>query len=61
MDLKINCERETAKTSNVEGTRFMIVPQIGMSGMSQVRVGIVGYAMRLLGNHTHFRAIHVIV
>ena len=29
-------------------------PLIGMSGMPQVRVGTVGRAMRLTGNHTHF-------
>ena len=35
-------------------TRFATVPQIGMSGVPQVRVGIVGRAIRLVGNHTHF-------
>ena len=33
------------------------MPQIGMSGVPQVRVGVVGHDMRLVGNHTHFRAI----
>ena len=33
------------------------VPLIGMSGVPQVRVGVIGRAMRLIGNHTHFRAI----
>ena len=51
---KVNYEHRTAKTSNVEGTRFATMPQIGMSGVHQVRVGIVGRAMRLIGNHTHF-------
>ena len=32
-------------------------PHIETSGAPQVRVGIVGYAMRLVSNHTHFRAI----
>ena len=40
----------------MEGTRFTTVPQIGMSSMPQVRVGIVDCAMRLVGNHTHFHA-----
>ena len=31
--------------------------QIGKSGVPQVRVGDVGRAMRLIGNHMHFRAI----
>ena len=35
----------------------MTVPQIGMSGVPQVRVGVVGHAMRLVGNHMHFHAI----
>ena len=30
----------------------MTVPQIGMSGVPQVRVGVVGHAMQLIGNHT---------
>ena len=33
------------------------VPLIGMSGVAKVRVGIVGRAMRLIGNHAHFRTI----
>ena len=34
------------------------MPQIGMGGgVPQVRVGIVGRAMQLVGNHTHFCAI----
>ena len=33
------------------------VPLIGMSSMPQVRVGIVDWAMQLVGNHTHFRTI----
>ena len=47
-------ECRTAKTSDEEGTRFATVPQIGMSNVPQ---GIVGRAMQLVGNHTHFRAI----
>ena len=35
----------------------MIVPQIGIRGVLQVRVGVVGHAMQLIGNHTHFRVI----
>ena len=54
---KVNSERVTAETSHAEGTRFATMPQIGMSGVPQVRVGIVGRAMRLVGYHTHFRAI----
>ena len=27
---------------------------IGMSGLCQIRVGIIGQAMRLLGNHMDF-------
>ena len=27
---------------------------IGMSGVPQVRVGVVGQAMQLIGNHIHF-------
>ena len=33
------------------------VPLIGINGMPQVRVVVIGWAMRLIGNHTHFRAI----
>ena len=33
------------------------MPQIGMSGMPQVRVGVVGCAMQLVGNHMYFRTI----
>ena len=33
------------------------MPQIGIGSVPQVRVGIVGRAMQLVGNHTHFRAI----
>ena len=33
----------------MEETRFATVPQIVMSGVPQVRVGVVGYAMRLVG------------
>ena len=33
------------------------VPLIGMNGMPQIRVGVVGQAMQLVGNHTHFHAI----
>ena len=47
--LKVNSERGTAKTSDIEGIRFATVPQ--------VRVGVVGRTMRLIGNHTHFCAI----
>ena len=35
------------------------VPLIEMSSMPQVRVGVVGWAMQLVGNHTHFRIIAV--
>ena len=49
------------KTSNAEGTcgrnKFVTVPQIGTSGVPQVRVGVVGHAIQLVGNHMHFRAI----
>ena len=54
-------EHGTAKTSDAEGTRFATVPQIGMSGVLQVIVGVVGHAVRLVGNHTHFCAIKIIV
>ena len=37
---KVNFECRTATTSNAEGTRFATMPQIGMSGMPQVRVGV---------------------
>ena len=30
---------------------------IGINGMPQVRVVVIGREMRLIGNHTHFRAI----
>ena len=33
------------------------MPQIGMSGVPQVRVGIVSRAIQLIGNHMHFHAI----
>ena len=32
---------------------------IGMSGVPQVGVGVVGQAMQLVGNHTHFHVIGV--
>ena len=48
---------QTAKTSDEEETRFVTIPQIGMSSVPQVRVGVVGRAMQLVGNHTHFHAI----
>ena len=54
---KVNSERRTAKTSDAERTRFATVPQIGMRGAPQVRVGVVGRAIQLVGNHTHFCAI----
>ena len=57
MDFQVNSEHGTAKTSNTKGTRFVTMPEIGMSGVPQVRVGVVGRAMRLVGNHTHFHAI----
>ena len=38
-------ERGTAKISNAEGTGFVTVPQIGISSVSQVRVGVVGCAI----------------
>ena len=44
----------TTKISNVEGAIFATVPQIGMIGMPQVRVDVVGRAMQLVDNHTHF-------
>ena len=31
----------------------MTMPQIGMSGVPQVRVGVVGCAMRLIGMQSH--------
>ena len=46
----MNSEHGTAKTSNMKGTRFATVPQIGMSSVPQVRVGVVGHAMRLVGS-----------
>ena len=33
------------------------MPLIGMSGMPQVRMGVIGQAMQLIGNHTHVCAI----
>ena len=33
------------------------VPLIGMSGVPQVSVDVVGRVMQLIGDHTHFRAI----
>ena len=50
---KVNSEHGTAKTSNAEGTRFATVPQIGMSGMPQVRVGIVGHATYAINRQSH--------
>ena len=44
----------TVKTSDAEGTRFAIVPQIGMIRVPYIRVGIVGHVMQLAGNHTIF-------
>ena len=38
--------------SNTEGTRFATVPQIRMSSVPKVRVGIVGHAMQLIGTCT---------
>ena len=35
----------------------MSVPQIGIIGMPQVKVGVVGHAMRVVGNHTYICAI----
>ena len=32
------------------------MPQIGMGGVPQVKVGVVGRAMQLVGNHTYFCA-----
>ena len=37
----MNSECRIANTSDAERTRFATVPQIGMSGMPQVRVGVV--------------------
>ena len=45
----------------MEGTRFATMPQIGMGDVTQVRVGVVGHAMQLIGNHTHFRAIQELI
>ena len=46
------------KTSNVKEQDFQ-PSQIGTSSASWVRVGIVGLAMQLVGNHTHFCAIQL--
>ena len=35
----------------------MTVPQIGMSGVPPVRVGVIDHTIQLVGNHTHFCAI----
>ena len=51
---QVNSECGTAKTSDAEGTRFVTVLQIGISGVPQVRVGVVSRAMQLVANHTHF-------
>ena len=53
----MDSEHGTAKTSDAEGSRFATLPQIGMSGVPQDRVGVVDHAMQLVGNHTHFSAI----
>ena len=53
----MDSECEPVKTSDAEGTKFATVPQTGISGVPQVRVGVVGRAMQLVGNHTHFHAI----
>ena len=42
--------------SDAEETKFVTVSQIGMIGVPQVREGVVGHAMRLIDNHTHFCA-----
>ena len=55
MDFKSILNTELLKTSNEEGTRFVTMPQIGISGVPQVRGDIVGHAMRLVDNHTHFK------
>ena len=55
--LEVISECGTAKTTDAEGIRFPTMPQIGKSGVPQVRVGVIGRAMRLIGNHTHFRVI----
>ena len=57
LTFRMDFKSRNCKISNVEGTRFPTMPQIGMIGMPQVRVGVVGHAMQLMGNHTHFRAI----
>ena len=54
---QVNSGCRTAKTSDAKGTRFAAMPQIGMSGVPQVRVGVIGCAMQLVGNHIHFHAI----
>ena len=45
IDFKSILNVELLKQSNAEGTRFATMPQIGMIGMPQVRVGVVGCAM----------------
>ena len=44
---QLNSEYSTMRTSNSKSN-------CGISGMPQVRVGIVGRAMRLVGNHMQF-------
>ena len=46
--LEVISECGTAKTTDAEGIRFPTVPRIGKSGVPQVRVGIIGHAMRLI-------------
>ena len=51
--LTFGSERGTAKTSDAEGTRFAIVPQIGMISMPQVRVGIVRSSCYAISRQSH--------
>ena len=48
-DLNVLLQKKTFRKAGV--------PLIVMSGMPQVRVGVIGWAMQLIGNHTHFYAI----
>ena len=49
MNLNVPIRNQTIRKADV--------PLIGMSGVPQVRVGVVGRTMQLVGNHIHFRAI----
>ena len=54
MDLKSILNVKLLKI-DAERARFATMPQIGMCGVPQVRVSIVGRAMQLVGNHTQFK------